>query len=120
MLPDRLTVAPITRFRGTLVLPGSKSLSNRILLLSALADGETEVTHVLDSEDTQVMVAALSALGVEVRGKPGAGDSMWICGRGGALHAPHAGPAELFLGNAGTAMRPLTAVLAAGRGTFVL
>jgi len=120
MLPDRLTVAPIARFRGTLVLPGSKSLSNRILLLSALADGETEVTHVLDSEDTQVMVAALSALGVEVRGKPGAGDSMWICGRGGALHAPHAGPTELFLGNAGTAMRPLTAVLAAGRGTFVL
>jgi 3-phosphoshikimate 1-carboxyvinyltransferase len=66
------------------------------------------------------MLAALSALGVETRGKPGAGDSMWISGRGGPLNAPHAEPVELFLGNAGTAMRPLTAVLAAGRGTFVL
>ena len=52
MLPARLTIQPIARFQGTLALPGSKSLSNRILLLSALAAGETEVTHVLDSEDT--------------------------------------------------------------------
>ena len=120
MLPDRLTVQPIARFRGTLVLPGSKSLSNRILLLSALAEGETEVTGVLDSEDTQVMLAALSALGVEVHGEPGGRGSMWIRGKAGALHAPSTKPVALFLGNAGTAMRPLTAVLAAGRGTFAL
>ena len=116
MLPDRLTVEPIARFEGTLALPGSKSLSNRILLLSALAEGETEVTGVLDSEDTRVMLTALAALGVPARGEPGRG-SLWIRGAGRPFEA---GRVELFLGNAGTAMRPLTAVLAAGRGTFVL
>jgi len=119
MLPDRLTLAPIARFRGTLELPGSKSLSNRILLLSALAEGETEVTRVLDSEDTEVMLSALRALGVGVRGLPGARGTVWIAGRGGPLDAP-SGSLHLALGNAGTAMRPLTAVLAAGRGVFTL
>jgi 3-phosphoshikimate 1-carboxyvinyltransferase len=119
MLPDRLTLRPIARFQGTLELPGSKSLSNRILLLSALAEGETEVTRVLDSEDTEVMLSALRALGVGVRGAPGARGAMWITGKGGPLDAP-SGPVELRLGNAGTAMRPLTAVLAAGRGVFTL
>jgi 3-phosphoshikimate 1-carboxyvinyltransferase len=122
VLPDQLAVQPIARFRGTLDLPGSKSLSNRILLLSALAEGETEVRRVLESEDTEVMLAALRALGVEMRGEPGPRGSLWIRGKAGPLNAPPAGPAacELFLGNAGTAMRPLTAVLAAGAGTFVL
>src|SRR5262245_30253890 len=138
MLPDRLRLEPITRFEGTLVLPGSKSLSNRILLLSALARGETEVTHVLASEDTAVMLGALRALGIAVRGEPGAGESLWIEGRGGPLDAPavseragaaqggeasapvSTGPVEIFLGNAGTAMRPLAAVLAAGHGVFAL
>lgn len=135
MLPDRLTLEPIARFEGTLVLPGSKSLSNRILLLSALAEGETEVTRVLDSEDTEVMLAALRTLGVGLR-HDGAGDARVAAGgarqagtlQAGTLHIRGAagpfqargGPVELFLGNAGTAMRPLTAVLAAGRGTFVL
>jgi 3-phosphoshikimate 1-carboxyvinyltransferase len=120
MLPDRLTLAPIARFDGTVNLPGSKSLSNRILLLSALASGETEVTRVLASEDTEVMIAALRGLGVAIRGQPGAG-SLHVTGRRGALNAPAgAGAIDLFLGNAGTAMRPLTAVLAAGRGQFVL
>jgi 3-phosphoshikimate 1-carboxyvinyltransferase len=122
MLPERLTVQPIVRFHGTLTLPGSKSLSNRILLLSALADGETEVTRVLDSEDTEVMLGALRTLGIEMRGQPGGHGTVWINGRAGPLHAPsgHAGLVELFLGNAGTAMRPLTAVLAASHGNFVL
>ena len=123
MLPDRLTLLPIARFQGTLELPGSKSLSNRILLLSALAEGETEVTRVLDSEDTAAMLGALRALGVGVRGEPGGRGAVWIAGRGGPLDAPVAErprPVELMLGNAGTAMRPLTAVLAAGRGTFAL
>jgi len=124
MLPDRLTVQPIARVQGTLVLPGSKSLSNRIVLLSALAAGETEVTHVLDSEDTQVMLGALRALGVDVRGEPGPGRAVCIEGKGGPLGAPPGAdpsrPVELFLGNAGTAMRPLAAVLAAGRGAFAL
>ncbi|MGH7335165.1 MAG: 3-phosphoshikimate 1-carboxyvinyltransferase [Candidatus Rokuibacteriota bacterium] len=122
MLPDRLILRPIVRFQGTLALPGSKSLSNRILLLSALADGETEVTRVLDSDDTAVMLGVLQALGVEVRGQPAGHGTVWIKGKAGPLTAPpdHAEPVELFLGNAGTAMRPLTAVLTAGHGTFVL
>jgi 3-phosphoshikimate 1-carboxyvinyltransferase len=122
MLPERLTVQPIFCFHGTLTLPGSKSISNRILLLSALADGETEVTRVLDSEDTEVMLGALRTLGIEMRGQPGGHGTVWINGKAGPLHAPsgHAGLVELFLGNAGTAMRPLTAVLAASHGNFVL
>lgn len=130
MLPDRLAIQPIARFQGTLALPGSKSLSNRILLMSALAERETEVWGVLDSEDTEVMLAALRALRVEVRGQPGGRSAVWVEGKGGPLHAPlvetdavavgHPEPMELFLGNAGTAMRPLAAVLAAGQGTFVL
>src|ERR1700730_6712527 len=119
MLPDRLTLEPIARFQGTLELPGSKSLSNRILLLSALAEGETQVTRVLDSEDTEVMLSALRALGVGVRGHAGAREAVWITGKGGPLDAP-SGSLHLSLGNAGTAMRPLTAVLAAGRGAFTL
>ena len=118
MLPERLTLKPIARFQGTLELPGSKSLSNRLLLLSALAEGETEVTRVLDSEDTAVMLTALRALGVGVRGEPGPRRSVWITGKGGPLDATT--PLPLALGNAGTAMRPLTAVLAAGRGAFTL
>src|SRR5262249_12784126 len=119
MLPERLTLQPIARFQGTLTLPGSKSLSNRALLLSALTDGETEVTRALDSEDTEVMLTALRDLGVGVRGEPGPRSSLWIAGRGGPLDAP-AERVSLFLGNAGTAMRPLTAVLAAGRGSVTL
>jgi 3-phosphoshikimate 1-carboxyvinyltransferase len=119
MLPERLTLKPIARFQGTLELPGSKSLSNRLLLLSALADGETEVTRVLDSEDTNVMLGALRALGVKVRGLPGPRRSVWIAGKSGPLDAP-SGAVHLSLANAGTAMRPLTAVLAAGRGVFTL
>jgi 3-phosphoshikimate 1-carboxyvinyltransferase len=131
VLPDCLAIQPIARFQGTLSLPGSKSLSNRILLLSALAEGETEVWGVLDSEDTEVMLAALRALRVEARGQPGIRGAMWVTGKAGPLNAPpvtlagraavaHPELLELFLGNAGTAMRPLTAVLAASRGTFVL
>jgi 3-phosphoshikimate 1-carboxyvinyltransferase len=74
----------------------------------------------LDSEDTEVMVAALQKLGVTLKGKPGTG-SMWIRGMGGPFSASQkSAPLELFLGNAGTAMRPLTAVLAASLGTYVL
>lgn len=102
---------------GTVTLPGSKSLSNRILLLAALAEGETAVLNILDSDDIRYMVGALEALNVEM-------DVDWearcikVKGCGGKFDSDGA---ELFLGNAGTAMRPLTAaVAAAGRGTFVL
>jgi 3-phosphoshikimate 1-carboxyvinyltransferase len=118
-LPDPLTLRPIRLLSGTVDLPGSKSLSNRILLLSALAEGETEITHLLDSEDVQVMLAALRALGVVAQGECGAA-GLRVTGRGGPLDAPGGDELRLHLGNAGTAMRPLTAVLAAGRGRFVL
>jgi 3-phosphoshikimate 1-carboxyvinyltransferase len=98
-------------------LPGSKSLSNRILLLAALSQGTTQVRNLLDSDDIRYMVGALEALGVKVTADWATGDAT-VVGCGGRF--PAAG-GELFLGNAGTAMRPLTAaVAAAGRGEFVL
>jgi 3-phosphoshikimate 1-carboxyvinyltransferase len=113
---ETLLLNPIRRLEGTVALPGSKSLSNRILLLSALAEGETRIENLLDSDDTRVMVSALRTLGVEVAGEPSAG-ALTVKGCGGALPA---GTHRLHLGNAGTAMRPLTAVLAAGDGTYVV
>ena len=101
--------------RGTVRLPGSKSISNRVLLLAALADGVTEVYDLLDSDDTRHMLAALRTLGVGVED---CGDNHWrIGGVGGAFPVKQA---ELFLGNAGTAFRPLTAALALSGGEYVL
>jgi 3-phosphoshikimate 1-carboxyvinyltransferase len=93
-----LDLGPLSRAAGTVRLPGSKSISNRVLLLAALARGETEVRGLLDAEDTQVMRAALGKLGAGLGAKQ----------------------AELFLGNAGTALRPLTAVLALCGGEYRL
>jgi len=103
-----------TAARGTVRLPGSKSISNRVLLLAALADGVTEVHDLLDSDDTH-MLAALRTLGVGVED---CGNDHWrIGGVGGAFPVKRA---ELFLGNAGTAFRPLTAALAFSGGEYVL
>lgn len=100
---------------GTVRLPGSKSISNRVLLLAALADGVTEVHDLLDSDDTRHMLAALRTLGVGVED---CGDNHWrIAGVKGAFPVKRA---ELFLGNAGTAFRPLTAALALSGGDYVL
>ena len=101
--------------RGTVRLPGSKSISNRVLLLAALAQGETELHDVLVSDDTARMLDALVLLGVGVdRSVPGV---VRVRGIGGA---PKIKQAELFLGNAGTAFRSLTAVLALSRGDYRL
>ncbi|KVW94318.1 3-phosphoshikimate 1-carboxyvinyltransferase [Thiobacillus denitrificans] len=101
--------------RGTVRLPGSKSISNRVLLLAALADGVTEVHDLLDSDDTRHMLAALRALGVGVED---CGNHHWrISGMGSAFPVKRT---ELFLGNAGTAFRPLTAALAFCGGDYVL
>ena len=100
---------------GTVRLPGSKSISNRVLLLAALADGETEVRDLLASDDTERMLEALQALGVEL---VHLGDENWKI-RGCAGYFP-VRQAELFLGNAGTAFRPLTAALALSGGDYVL
>ncbi len=101
--------------RGTVKLPGSKSISNRILLLAALAEGETRIHDVLDADDTRHMLVALRALGVEVATE--ANGVLRVQGAGGAFAVKHA---TLFLGNAGTAFRPLTAALAFCRGDYRL
>lgn len=112
---DFLDLPGRTQARGTVRLPGSKSISNRVLLLAALADGVTEVHDLLDSDDTQHMLAALRMLGVGVED---CGSNHWrIGGVGGAFPVKRA---ELFLGNAGTAFRPLTAALALSGGDYVL
>ncbi len=100
---------------GTVTLPGSKSISNRVLLLSALCEGTTVVHDLLDSDDTRVMLAALRQLGcgVDVQGT-----TVTITGLGGQLK--HHNAIEFFMGNAGTAMRPLTAALAVLGGDFTL
>ena len=99
---------------GTVVLPGSKSISNRVLLLSALCAGTTTLHDLLDSDDTRVMLDALRKLGCGVRQ---AGSTVEIDGLDGHIKNP---AADLFMGNAGTAMRPLTAALAVLGGDFKL
>ena len=110
-----LDLGPIDRVAGTVRMPGSKSLSNRVLLLAALAAGRTHVRDLLDSDDTRVMLDALEALGVKVERE--AADTVIVHGAGGV---PPARQASLFLGNAGTAFRPLTAVLAMSGGEYTL
>jgi 3-phosphoshikimate 1-carboxyvinyltransferase len=101
-----LDIPPLTHASGTVVLPGSKSISNRVLLLAALCSGTTTVHDLLDSDDTQVMLTALGQLGCHIVKE---GNSISIKGIGGQTELPSC---KLFLGNAGTAMRPLTAALA--------
>ena len=101
-----LDLPPLLRAAGTVRLPGSKSISNRVLLLAGLCQGTTLVHDLLDSDDTRVMLAALRELGCEVETR---GEVVAITGLGGRLKNRDA---KLFLGNAGTAMRPLTAALA--------
>jgi len=115
---ESLRLEPIERVDGEVNLPGSKSLSNRALLLAALAEGETRITNLLDSDDVRHMLAALKKLGVGYE----LSDCKTVCvvtGKGGAL-CEDGESYELFLGNAGTAMRPLCAALCLGRGEYVL
>jgi 3-phosphoshikimate 1-carboxyvinyltransferase len=109
---DSLRLKPIRRVAGSVRLPGSKSISNRVLLLSALASGETRVGGLLDADDTKVMLEALKRLGVDWRRDDGV---LRVSGVGGAFPVRDA---ELWLGNAGTAFRPLTAALALCGGEY--
>ncbi len=111
--PDRIELAPASGARGTMTLPGSKSISNRALLLAALAQGRTELHGLLDSDDTQVMLQALRTLGIIMEEK---GDALAVHG---AARFP-VQSADLFMGNAGTAIRPLTAALAVQGGDYRL
>jgi len=104
-----LDIPPLQSVRGTVRLPGSKSISNRVLLLAGLCEGSTLVHHLLESDDTQVMLDALRALGCGVHKVPGESNGVRIDGLGAR---PAARDADLFLGNSGTATRSLTAALA--------
>jgi 3-phosphoshikimate 1-carboxyvinyltransferase len=115
---QQLDLAPASRAEGTLRLPGSKSISNRTLLLAALARGTTELTSLLDSDDTRVMREALAALGVVLESR-GSVEHIVVQGVGRANGFPNK-KADLFLGNAGTAFRPLTAALALADGHYGL
>jgi len=110
-----LDLGPIGRVEGRVRLPGSKSISNRTLLLAALAEGRTRLDGVLASDDTARMLEALARLGVAVT--PAGPQSFDVQGTGGVIPVREA---ELFLGNAGTAFRPLTAVLAVAGGHYRL
>lgn len=114
---EKLTVDPITKFEGEITLPGSKSLSNRVLLLSALAEGTTLVENLLDSADIRYMLNALEQLNIPLD-EDREGKTVKVTGCGGPINVDN--KAELNLGNAGTAMRPLAGVLCAGNGNFVL
>ncbi len=112
-----LQLPALQRAAGTVKLPGSKSISNRMLLLAALAAGETEIRELLDSADTRVMLAALAKLGVGVTAlaaTPGQ-NAYRVTGCAGVFPGKEA---DLFMGNAGTAIRPLTAALALSGGHY--
>jgi 3-phosphoshikimate 1-carboxyvinyltransferase len=110
MTVEQLTLTPVTSIDGEVNVPGSKSLSNRALLLAALAEGTTTLTNLLDSDDIRHMLKALTQLGVSYELSE-CKTECTVQGLGGAFSHPE--HLELFLGNAGTAMRPLCAALAA-------
>lgn len=114
--PAYINLKPVNQVSGTVLLPGSKSISNRTLLLSALAEGKTRIHDLLASDDTSVMLDGLKKLGIDWR-KIEAANTYEVMGGNGSLPNKEA---DLFLGNAGTAIRPLTAALAALGGDYLL
>lgn len=112
---EYIDLPPFISAHGTVRLPGSKSISNRVLLLAALAEGETELRDLLQSDDTERMLEGLQTLGVKVESL---GDNAYRVQGGGGRFAVK--EAKLFLGNAGTAFRPLTAALALSGGNYTL
>ena len=126
-LPDLIEIVPLTQpVCAEITVPGSKSITNRALILAALADGEVTLEGALWSEDTQVMTEALEKLGFEIRVEPDPEEfcnrRITVRGQGGRI--PKAGtpeqPLELFVGNAGTAARFLAAMVCLGNGVYRL
>ena len=126
-LPDLIEIVPLDKpVRAEITVPGSKSITNRALILAALADGEVTLTGALWSEDTQVMTEALRTLGFDVRVENDPAEfcnrTITVKGLGGTI--PKAGtleqPLELFVGNAGTAARFLAAMVCLGDGVYRL
>jgi len=113
----QLKLKPIAKIDGELTLPGSKSLSNRALLLASLAQGTSKITNLLQSDDTRHMLNAMKSLGIKYTLSKDKTECT-VTGNGGAISQLDS--MELFLGNAGTAMRPLCASLCLGQGAFIL
>jgi 3-phosphoshikimate 1-carboxyvinyltransferase len=114
---ESITLAAASEVGGSITLPGSKSISNRTLLLAALAEGDTEIFGLLKSDDTDRMLDALKALGVSLVQNPQDTSNWKVTGINGKFPVDKA---DLFLGNAGTAFRPLTAALALSGGNYIL
>ena len=114
MASEALQIGPYQGAKGQMTLPGSKSISNRVLLLAALSNGTTTLKQLLDADDTQVMRNALRELGVKVEDR---GPDCVVTGCAGVFPVKHA---DLFMGNAGTAIRPLTAALVMQEGKYRL
>src|SRR5882762_4722407 len=126
-LPELIEIVPLEKpVRAEITVPGSKSITNRALILAALADGETTLRGALWSEDTQVMVDALRKLGFEVNVEAEplefCNRTITVDGQGGKIPnmGTEARPLEIFVGNAGTAARFLTALVCLGRGVYRL
>ena len=123
--PNHIQIPALKSYNGELRVPGSKSITNRVLLISALAEGTTRLHNLLKSDDTRYMGEALKALGVHVEMSADFTEAV-VEGNGGPIDAPSELLDEgksfdgLYLGNAGTAMRSLCAALALGRGVFHL
>src|SRR5882762_10178887 len=126
-LPDLIEIVPLTKqVKAEITVPGSKSITNRALILAALASGETTLLGALWSEDTQVMVECLQKLGFSVAVGPDPNEfcnrTITVKGLGGKI--PNAGtadkPLELFVGNAGTAARFLSGLVCLGIGVYRL
>ncbi len=115
-LPDELETQPVGRVAGHVRPPGSKSITNRAIVVAALADGNSTLSGLLDSEDTQVMIESWRRLGIGIRHDPESA-RLDIAGCRGQIPAASA---DLFLANSGTSMRFLTAAVALGRGTYRL
>ncbi len=116
MTRDAITITPAGPLVGAIRPPGSKSITNRALVCASLAEGESRLTGALDSDDTQVMVESLRRLGVNIAWDVAAGE-IRLMGVGGALPTHDA---ELFIGNSGTTVRFLTALVTLGHGRFRL
>jgi 3-phosphoshikimate 1-carboxyvinyltransferase len=126
-LPDLIEIVPLTQpVRAEITVPGSKSITNRALILAALADGETVLKGALWSEDTQIMVECLQELGFMVNVEPDSNETcnrtITVYGNGGAVPrgGTEAQPLDLFVGNAGTAARFLAPFLCLGSGVYRL
>src|SRR5690606_809409 len=116
-MTDELAIQPSGAIDAEIRPPGSKSITNRALICAALADGQSRLLGALDSEDTQVMIAALNAMGVGVQAE-GTTETLLVDGSGGTIDV--AQPLKVYIANSGTSIRFLTAMVTTARGTFRL